>query len=276
MHILEAKDVHHVYEGKIHALKGVNFRADRGEVVALIGPNGAGKTTLLKHFNGLLFPSSGKVYVRGVEVRKENLRDIRREVGFLFQNPDDQIIAPTVEQDVAFGPLNFGMEEEMVAHNVKDSLELVGMRGYEDRPPHTLSYGQKKRVAIAGLLACNPSILVLDEPFSGLDPSGKRELMNILLRLRDDMSLTVVYTTHDVNSIPEFADRLYVMYGGEVVVNGTPEEVLMDRNLEDIGLETPIMFRIFRELVNRGIDVRNPFTLKSLLDTIEGLANEKK
>ena len=276
MHILEAKNVHYVYEGGVQALKDVNFRADRGEVVALIGPNGAGKTTLLKHFNGLLFPSSGKVYVRGVEVRKENLRDIRREVGFLFQNPDDQIIAPTVEQDVAFGPLNFGMEEEMVAHNVKDSLELVGMRGYEDRPPHTLSYGQKKRVAIAGLLACNPSILVLDEPFSGLDPSGKRELMNILLRLRDDMSLTVVYTTHDVNSIPEFADRLYVMYGGEVVVNGTPEEVLMDRNLEDIGLETPIMFRIFRELVNRGIDVRNPFTLKSLLDTIEGLANEKK
>jgi len=276
MHILEANNVHYVYEGGVQALKGVNFRAGRGEIVALIGPNGAGKTTLLKHFNGLLFPVSGKVYVRGVEVRKDNLRDVRREVGFLFQNPDDQIIAPTVEQDVAFGPLNFGMEEEMILHNVKESLELVGMSGYESRPPHTLSFGQKKRIAIAGLLASNPSILVLDEPFSGLDPSGKKELMNILLRLRDEMSLTVVYTTHDVNSIPEFADRLYVMYNGEMVENGSPEEVLMEGSLEDIGLETPIMFRIFKELLDRGIDVKPPYNLKSLLDSIEVLMNERK
>ncbi len=275
MHVLEARDLHHVYHGGVHALKGVNFKAERGEIVALIGPNGAGKTTLLKHFNGLLFPTSGKVYVRGIEVRKENLREIRKEIGFLFQNPDDQIIAPTVEQDVAFGPMNFGMDEEMIVHNVRESLELVGMTGYEDRPPHSLSFGQKKRVAMAGLLAYNPSILLLDEPFSGLDPEGRRELRSLLLRLRDDMGLSVVFTTHDVNLIPEFADRVYVMHKGEVVAQGPPEEVMMTGFLEEIGLETPVIYRIFRELSKMGVAVKNPYTLQSLLDLIEGLVNEK-
>lgn len=174
MRIIEAVDITYTYPDGTEALRGINFHAEKGEMIALLGPNGAGKSTLFLHFNGILRPTSGKVVVDGEEIdySKSGLSRVRQKVGIVFQNPDDQLFAPRVAEDVAFGPLNMGLPEDEVERRVRESLERVGMAGYEDRPPHHLSGGEKKRVAIACILAMEPEIMVLDEPTSGLDPGG--------------------------------------------------------------------------------------------------------
>lgn len=208
------------------------------ELVVLLGRNGSGKSTLAKHCNALLLPKRGEVLVDGMDTREERyLWGIRRKVGLVFQNPDNQLIATTVEEDVAFGPENLGLPPAEIRLRVDEALEIVGMRGYEKKEPHTLSGGQKQKVAIAGVLAMHPAYLILDEATSMLDPEGRRELMELLLRLKD--TITVFHITHQVEEAV-YADRVIVMDEGKIVAEGTPREVFsLGEKIIEWGLELP-------------------------------------
>lgn len=229
MNVLETKDVSYKYPDGTPALKDVNFHASKGEIVALLGPNGAGKSTLFLHFNGILRPSSGKIMVEEVPLNydKKAIMKVRQKVGIVFQNPDDQLFAPTVAEDVAFGPLNIGLDQDEVEKRVVESLKRVGMAGFEKKPPHHLSGGQKKRVAIAGILAMRPGIMVLDEPTSGLDPKGASQILHILHQLNQE-GMTIVISTHDVDLVPLYASQVYIISDGHIIKEGTPQDVFGD------------------------------------------------
>jgi cobalt/nickel transport system ATP-binding protein len=229
MHILETRDLYFRYPDGTEVLKGINFKVKKGEIISLLGPNGAGKSTLFLHFNGILKPIRGEVLIKGEPIKydKKSLIEVRKTVGLVFQNPDDQIFAPTVKEDVAFGPLNLGLPKEEVERRVREALKAVGMEGFENKPPHHLSGGQKKRVAIAGILAMQPEIIVLDEPTSGLDPVGASKIMKLLYELNKE-GMTIIISTHDVDLVPVYADRVYVMYDGKILKEGTPKEVFND------------------------------------------------
>jgi cobalt/nickel transport system ATP-binding protein len=271
MHLVETRDLTHIYRGNLHALQGVNFIAERKTRIAVIGPNGAGTSTLFKHFNGILKPTSGEVLVRGEPVTKENVREVRKFVGIVFQNPDDQIFSPTVEQDVAFGPTNLGLDEATVAHRVEEALRLLGIEDLRERVPHHLSGGEKKRVAIAGILAMEPQVLVLDEPTAGLDPQGVADLMAFVNRLPEDYGMTVIFSTHQVDLVAEMADFVYVMDRGQIVASGTVEEIF-DRPemLAQTRLDVPVIPKLIRSLQENGVAIDMAYTYedaqKSFLD----------
>lgn len=229
MNVLETKSVSYRYPDGTPALEDVNFSASKGEIVALLGPNGAGKSTLFLHFNGILRPSSGTVMVENtpMDYGKNAIMQVRQKVGIVFQNPDDQLFAPTVAEDVAFGPLNIGLDQDEVEKRVAESLKRVGMEGFEKKPPHHLSGGQKKRVAIAGILAMQPEIMVLDEPTSGLDPKGASQILHLLHQLNQD-GMTIVISTHDVDLVPLYASQVYIISEGHIIKEGTPQKVFGD------------------------------------------------
>ncbi|MFJ6571909.1 energy-coupling factor ABC transporter ATP-binding protein [Streptomyces sp. NPDC091292] len=209
------------------ALFGVDLRVERGERVALLGPNGAGKTTLVLHLNGILTGGAGTVHVAGLPVGKEHMAEIRRRVGIVFQDPDDQLFMPTVREDVAFGPAAAGLKGEELAARVREALERVGMDGFADRPPHHLSFGQRRRVAVATVLAMRPEILVLDEPSSNLDPASRRELADILRTL----DVTVLMVTHDLPYALELCPRALVLSDGVIAADGPTGDLLTDDDL---------------------------------------------
>lgn len=229
MNVLETKNVSYWYPDGTLALEDVNFSAAQGKMVALLGPNGAGKSTLFLHFNGILRPSAGTVMVEETPLTydKKSIMKVRQKVGIVFQNPDDQLFAPTVEEDVAFGPLNVGLDQDEVERRVAESLERVGMAGFEKKPPHHLSGGQKKRVAIAGILAMSPEIMVLDEPTSGLDPKGASRILHLLHKLNQE-GMTIVISTHDVDLVPLYASQVYIISEGHIIKEGTPQDVFSD------------------------------------------------
>ena len=229
MKVIETKDITYEYPDGTKALETVNFMAEEGKIVALLGPNGAGKSTLFLHFNGILRPSSGTVVIDGenVNYNKKELMKIRQKVGIVFQNPDDQLFAPTVVEDVAFGPMNMGLPKDEVESRVKEALSRVGMEGFEKKPPHHLSGGQKKRVAIAGILAMKPKIMVLDEPTSGLDPKGASQILRLLYQLNTE-GMTIVISTHDVDLVPIYASKVYIISEGKIIKQGTASEVFED------------------------------------------------
>ena len=261
MHLLETRDLTHIYRGNVHALSGVNFVAERKSRIAVIGPNGAGKSTLFKHFNGILKPTSGEVLITGEPITKENLREVRKFVGIVFQNPDDQIFSPTVEQDVAFGPTNLGLDEETVAHRVEEALHLLGLEELRGRVPHHLSGGEKKRVAIAGILAMEPQVLVLDEPTAGLDPLGVADLVAFINRLPDEYGMTVIFSTHHLDLVAEMADYIYVMDHGRVVASGTVEEVFARPELlARTRLDVPPIPKLIRSLQENGVAIDTAYT----------------
>ncbi|GAB4311993.1 MAG: ATP-binding cassette domain-containing protein [Methanobacteriaceae archaeon] len=231
MKIIKADNITYSYPDGTKALKNVNFSVEAGKIVALLGPNGAGKSTLFLHFNGILRPGSGEIKVNDQPLvyDKKGLMEVRQKVGIVFQNPDDQLFAPTVGEDVAFGPMNMGLEIEEVEKRVKRALEKVGMPGYEKKPPHHLSGGQKKRVAIAGILAMNPEIMVLDEPTSGLDPKGASLILQLLYKLNKE-GITIIISTHDVDLVPLYADKIYIISEGKIIKKGTPKDVFADIN----------------------------------------------
>jgi len=234
--VLLVHDLHFTYPDGQVALAGVTLHVQRGEKVAVVGPNGAGKSTLLLHFNGILRGQCGRVWVDGLDVVQRNLGTIRARVGLVFQNPDDQLFSPTVFDDVAFGPLHMGLSETEVRRRVARALALVGMSGYEGRLSHHLSMGEKKRVAIATVLAMDPSILVLDEPTGGLDPRARRELIGLLREL----PVTMLAASHDMRFVAELFPRMIILDAGRVVADGPTEELLRDRVLlERHGLEAP-------------------------------------
>jgi len=224
---LEIADVTFAYPDGHPALRDVKLRIERGERVALLGPNGAGKTTLVLHLNGILAAQQGSVSVAGLKVAKANLREIRRRVGIVFQDPDDQLFMPTVAEDVAFGPANFGVTGAELDARVDAALAAVDMAGHKDRSPLNLSGGQRRRVALATVLACEPEILVLDEPSSNLDPVARRELAEVLLRL----DATTLMVTHDLPFALQLCPRSIVLDDGAVVADGPTRDLLGDAEL---------------------------------------------
>ena len=241
---LEIKDLAFAYPDGNQALFGVNLTVGQGERVALLGPNGAGKTTLVMHMNGIHPAAHGEVRVAGQLVDasdKANLRSIRSKVGIVFQDPDDQLFMPTVGEDVAFGPYNMGVRGEELDRVVIEALELVGMTEFKDRPPHHLSFGQRRRVAVATVLAMKPEILVLDEPSSNLDPASRRELADILRSL----AITIVMVTHDLPYALELCERAVILSGGIIVADKKTREILGDKELLSAHrLELPVGFAI--------------------------------
>jgi len=241
--LLEVRDLRYRYPDGHEALRGVSIALAPGERVALIGPNGAGKSTLLLHLNGLLpdRPAADPaVTVDGLPLVEANLPEVRRRVGLLFQDPDDQLFCPTVWEDVAFGPQQLGVREPQLSRVVSDSLAQVGLAGFEDRLPHHLSRGEKRRVCLAGLLACDARLLVLDEPTSDLDPRGRRELMTLLKRL----PVAQLIATHDLEFVVEICPRAIVLDGGRIVADGPTLELLDDEPLMLAhGLERPHILR---------------------------------
>jgi cobalt/nickel transport system ATP-binding protein len=225
--VLDVRGLAFAYPDGHQALFGVDLHVHRGERVALLGPNGAGKTTLVLHLNGILTAGAGQVAVSGLPVEKSNLREIRRRVGIVFQDPDDQLFLGSVRQDVAFGPANLGLKGAALERRVMAALEQVGMADFADRPPHHLSFGQRRRVAVATVLAMEPEILVLDEPSSNLDPTSRRELADILRSL----DVTLLMVTHDLPYALELCPRSVVLSDGVVVADGRTFDVLTDRPL---------------------------------------------
>ena len=239
--IIRTENMNFTYPDGTKALNEVNFKAEEGKIVALLGPNGAGKSTLFLHFNGILRPTSGKVLVNHEEVKydKKDLMKVRQNVGIVFQNPDDQLFAPTVIEDVAFGPMNLGLSQEEVEKRVDESLKRVGMEEFKKKAPHHLSGGQKKRVAIAGILAMKPKIMVLDEPTSGLDPKGASQILKILYELNKE-GMTIIISTHDVDLVPLYAYQVYIISKGQIIKEGSPQEVFSDvKTIRNANLRLP-------------------------------------
>ena len=227
---IEVRNLCFRYGEGTQALRGVSFAVAEGESVGLIGPNGAGKSTLLLHLNGLLPETWGHestVFVGGVQVTPRALQEVRRKVGFLFQDPNDQLFCPTVYEDVAFGPVQFGLSDADVRERVTRVLAQVGLAGFEQRAPHHLSVGEKRRVCLAGVLACDPSILVLDEPTTSLDPKGRRELKELLRGI----PITKLIATHDLELVVELCSRVIVLDGGAIAAEGPTVQLLSDEEL---------------------------------------------
>lgn len=240
-----------------YAIRDVSVQIKRGEFVAVIGTNGSGKSTFAKHLNALLLPTEGDVLVDGISVRDEaRVWDIRSRVGMVFQNPDNQIVAAVVEEDVAFGPENLGVPREELQERVDAALAAVDMTAYRKHAPHMLSGGQKQRVAIAGVLAMRPECIVLDEPTAMLDPRGREEVMRTVQALHDERGMTVVYITHFMEEAAQ-ADRILVMIKGELVMDGTPREIFSDvARLKELGLDVPVASEVAHDLRAAGIPLR--------------------
>ena len=237
-------------------LDGLTLSVRRGEFVAVLGHNGSGKSTLAKHFNAILLPSGGKAYVDGMDTCDENLLlDIRRRVGMVFQNPDNQIVASVVEEDVAFGPENLGVPSEEIRARVDSALAAVGMEEFTLHAPHHLSGGQKQRIAIAGVIAMEPACIVLDESTAMLDPAGRREVLDTVKRLNREQGITVVLITHHMDEAAQ-ADRLIVMHDGHIMADDSPEQVFQNVDgLRSLGLEVPEPVALLYELRQAGVDV---------------------
>ncbi|GAA1766041.1 ABC transporter ATP-binding protein [Nostocoides vanveenii] len=225
--VLDLRGVAYAYPDGHQALFGVDLHVHPGERVALLGPNGAGKTTLVLHLNGILAAGAGSVSVSGLPVRKENLLEIRRRVGVVFQDPDDQLFMPSVRDDVAFGPANLGLAPDVIEARVESALRAVGMLDFAARPPHHLSFGQRRRVAVATVLAMEPEILVLDEPSSNLDPASRRELAEIL----DSLDVTILMVTHDLPYALRLCERAVILADGRIVADGATASILTDAEL---------------------------------------------
>ncbi len=261
MHLIETRHLSYSYHGERNALEDINFLAQRNARIAVIGSNGAGKSTLFKHFNGIFRPTSGTILVRGEPITKENLHEVRKFVGIVFQNADDQIFAPTVEQDVAFGPTNLGLDEETIHHRVHEALRIMGIEDIAHRVPHHLSGGEKKRVAIAGIIAMEPGVLVLDEPTAGLDPQGVHDLMDHINTLSSKFGMTVIFSTHDVSVVPEVADYVYVMHRGRFVLEGKVAEIFEQPDLlRSMRLDVPVLPKLIGSLRKNGIPVSMAYT----------------
>ncbi|MFA4935552.1 MAG: ATP-binding cassette domain-containing protein [Candidatus Methanoperedens sp.] len=269
MNIIETQNLTHVYRGKIKALDGINFKAKPGERIAIIGANGAGKSTLFKHFNGILKPTGGEVLIKGEPISNKNILDVRRTVGVVFQDPDDQIFAPTVKQDVAFGPMNLGLPPEEIEKRVRESLETVRLTGFEERAPHHLSTGEKKKVAMAGILAMQPEVLVLDEPTAGLDPGGAIRLIKLINEMNRYLGITIITATHEVDIVPLLADRVCIMSRGKIIGDGTPLEIFSTPELiKKTHLRLPIVAQLMEMLQEEGVPINVRFTLEEARDEL--------
>jgi cobalt/nickel transport system ATP-binding protein len=269
--VVRVSCVKHSYEDGTHVdLCGLEFTADRGSRVAILGPNGAGKTTMLFHILGLLAPQEGSVEVFGVDP-SSHWSEIRRRIGVVLQNVDEQIISPTVYDDVAFSPRQYGLPESEVRAMAQAALALLGIEHLASRVPHNLSGGEKRKVALAGALVMRPDLLVLDEPFEGLDPTSRESLIGLLRTLAEDRGVTIVMSTHDIDTVPEFADYAYVLQqGGRIVLKGTPAEVFARVDLMAEGnIRPPVLAELFARL--READPTAPTAALTVQDAVRSL-----
>ena len=278
--VIRVENVSYTYDGggpgEVEALLDVSLEVAGGELVAVIGHNGSGKSTLAKHMNAIFVPTRGDVYVLGMNTRDESrLWDIRQTVGMVFQNPDNQIVATTVEEDVAFGPENLGVPPADIRRRVDEALAIVDMTGYEKSAPHMLSGGQKQRVAIAGVIAMRPKCIVLDEPTAMLDPVGRSEVLATVRRLATEEGIAVVHITHFMNEAV-LADRVVVMEGGRIALEGTPREVFSQpATLRRLDLDVPQVTELAYELRTAGAPLpRCPLTVAELVDDIAELVGK--
>ncbi len=273
---LQTKDLSFTYPDGTEALKKVNITIKKGGRIAIMGPNGAGKSTLFSHFNGLSEPTSGHVEIDGEKIifERDELLKVRQKVGIVFQDPNDQLFAPTVKEDVAFGPMNLGLDYDEVNSRITEALELVGMSGFEDKTPHHLSGGQQKRVAIAGIVAMKPEIMILDEPTAGLDPEGVDKVLNILNNLNKE-GISIVISSHDIEMVNHFADKIYVLYNGEIIASGDKHQIFSDKELlKKAHLKAPITTEILYKLKEKGLNVDTEKI--SIDETVEEIFNAKK
>lgn len=248
------KDISFQYDSQESlALNKINLKVYEGEWLAIVGHNGSGKSTLARLLNGLQFPKEGSITVAGISLGEDTIWDIRKQIGMVFQNPDNQFVGTTVQDDVAFGLENSGVSVDVMAERVVDSLKKVNMESFLDQEPHQLSGGQKQRVAIAGVLALRPSIIILDEATSMLDPRGRGEVIETIMKLQQQENITVISITHDLEEAAK-ADRIIVMNQGEVYREGTPVEIFqMDEELVELGLDIPFPVKISKMLKLKGI-----------------------
>jgi cobalt/nickel transport system ATP-binding protein len=269
--LLNCQGVTYSYEDGFHALSNIDFYADKGEFIALLASNGSGKTTLLKVLAGLLPVQQGCVSIAGQDIRKMKSLQLYSRVGILLQNPKDQLFGATVFEDVAFGPRNQGLSDEVVQERVREALELVGASTFVDRAIHHLSFGEQKRVALAGLLAMKPSILLLDEVTAGLDPVGETHIVQILKRLSQEQQMTIIFATHSVDLLPLIADRIYVLNKGSIITCETPEQLFDDQEkLKQVGLRLPYISSLFHALrAHDGVPIRDlPLTVQAAREEI--------
>lgn len=272
--VIKIENLHYTYPGDdAESLKGVSLEIERGSIVAVLGHNGSGKSTLAKHLNAILLPTEGKVLIDGIDTADENnLLKIRSTVGMVFQNPDNQIVANVVEDDVAFAPENLGVEPAEIRERVDNALKAVDMYEFRLHAPHLLSGGQKQRVAIAGVIAMQPEVIVLDEPTAMLDPKGRREVIDTVTKLCREKGITIVLITHHMSECID-ADRLIVMSNGDVVADGTPQEVFSQVELmHSEGLAVPATTELMWQLNNKGFNL--PLTALGIADCAEQIAKE--
>ena len=257
------------------AIDDISFEIKDNDFVGLIGHTGSGKSTLIQHLNGLLKPSSGQIIVNGFNITDKdlNLTEIRKRVGIVFQYPEYQLFEETVEKDIAFGPGNLGLDEEEISKRVKKSMEAVGLdyETYKDKSPFDLSGGQKRRVAIAGVIAMNPEVLILDEPTAGLDPGGRDEIFNLIKKLHRDNNITIILSSHSMDDMAKLAQTIIVMNHGKIEFMGTPREVFTSHaaRLREIGLDVPQVLELATKLRNKGFDIRpDVLTVEEIKDEI--------
>ena len=281
MAMLTAADVRFQYEYENEAphvvLKGIDLSIEKGSFVALLGHNGCGKSTLAKHFNALLLPTGGQVLVEGMDTaEEENTYSVRRLVGMVLQNPDNQLVSTIVEEDVAFGPENLGLPPAEIRRRVDEALQAVDMYEYKDHSPHKLSGGQKQRVAIAGVIAMHPACLLLDEPTAMLDPKGRREVLDTICRLNKQQGMTVVLITHYMEEAA-LADRVVVMDDGHVLADDAPEAVFEQGDLlRSLGLDVPQPTALCAALRQQGVDIPLALTPEACAESILELVKQRK
>lgn len=255
------------------ALDRISTTINEGEFVALIGHTGSGKSTLIQHINGLLRPSEGKIIIDGVDITEKNVKltDIRKKVGLVFQYPEYQLFEETIEKDISFGPKNLGLNDKEITGRVKRSMEMVGLNYdlYKDKSPFDLSGGQKRRVAIAGVVAMEPKVLILDEPTAGLDPKGRDDILEQIVKLHREYKMTIILVSHSMEDVAKVADRVIVMHKSRNILDGKPSEVFREIDtLESVGLAVPQITYLLRELRNRG------FNISEDIFTVESAKNE--
>ena len=273
------KNLTHIYDEGMpfasKALDDISFEIKDNDFVGLIGHTGSGKSTLIQHLNGLLKPSSGQIIVNGFNITDKdlNLTEIRKRVGIVFQYPEYQLFEETVEKDIAFGPGNLGLDEEEISKRVRKSMEAVGLdyETYKDKSPFDLSGGQKRRVAIAGVIAMNPEVLILDEPTAGLDPGGRDEIFNLIKKLHRDNNITIILSSHSMDDMAKLAQTIIVMNHGKIEFMGTPREVFTSHadKLREIGLDVPQVLELATKLRQKGFDIRpDILTVEEVKDEI--------
>lgn len=285
---IKIKNLTHVYMKRSpfekKALDDVSLEIDDGEFVALIGHTGSGKSTLIQHINGLLKPDSGNIYINDIDITEKGakLSEIRKKVGLVFQYPEYQLFEETIEKDIAFGPKNLGLDDIEISKRVKRAMQMVGLdyESYKDKSPFDLSGGQKRRVAIAGVVAMEPNVLILDEPTAGLDPKGRDDILKQVKHLHDEYNMTIILVSHSMEDVAKVADRILVMHKGKCILDGTPSKIFKEIDtLESVGLAVPQVTYLMRSLKEKGFSIsEEAYTIdqakEEILKVLRGAQND--